>query len=97
MLSLANVGVVLQRLNFMAKRLPLDAPWDAKHAGRLDGITLGGWLDRRSTAPFAKARAMLDAPMQLLYCMDPSEVSLLGALVLARGGKRASATTWIRR
>ena len=83
---LASLGVALTRLDRMAARLPLEAPWEAKHAVRLDRQTLGGWLADPTHVPTAAARRLLDTTMQLLFCVDPAEVSLLSALVLARGG-----------
>ena len=84
--TLASIGVALKRLDRMAAQLPLDAPWQARHAVRLDRQTLGGWLADPTHVPTAAARTMLDTTMRLLFCVDPAEVSLLGALVLARGG-----------
>jgi monoamine oxidase len=36
--------------------------------------------------PSATARKLIDTTMTVLFCVDPDEVSLLGSLVLARGG-----------
>jgi monoamine oxidase len=84
--ALASLGVALKRLDRMAMQLPLDAPWDARHADRFDRQTLGGWLSDPTHVPTATARTLLDVTMRLLFCVDPAEVSLLSALVLARGG-----------
>jgi monoamine oxidase len=70
----------------MAQTLPLDAPWQAKNAKSLDRRTLGQWISSRCNIPTATARQMARAVMATLFCSDPAEVSLLGALVLARGG-----------
>jgi monoamine oxidase len=84
--TLAIVGLALKRLDWMVARVPSEAPWEARGAKRLDAQTLGGWMSKLRNVPLPGARRVLAAPMNILYCVDPSEVSLLGALVLARGG-----------
>src|SRR5262249_60659823 len=84
--ALAALGIALKRLARMARRLPLEAPWEAPDARALDARTLGGWLASPLNVPTAPAKALLGAAMLTLFCTDPSQLSLLGALVLARGG-----------
>ncbi|MFE7772691.1 flavin monoamine oxidase family protein [Streptomyces sp. NPDC057445] len=84
--ALAALGLALMRLNLMARRLPEDAPWQARRARAWDARTLGQWLSDPLNVPSATARTLLRSTMSLLFCADPAEVSLLGALVLARGG-----------
>jgi len=84
--ALAALGIAFKRLERMAQRLPLDAPWDTPGAKALDARTLGGWLASPLNVPTAPAKALLGAAMTTLVCTDPSQLSLLGALVLARGG-----------
>ena len=85
-LALASAGFAFKRLGWMAQTLPLDAPWQARDARRLDATTLGAWIASGWNVPTATARQMINAVMTTLFCSDPAEVSLLGALVLARGG-----------
>src|SRR5262245_13473782 len=85
--GLGSYAVALRRLSRMADRLPVDRPWDADHAEALDTRTLGGWLDSRLNVPSSLGRDLARMAMQVLFCTDPAEVSLLGALVLARGGQ----------
>ncbi|MFD7440022.1 flavin monoamine oxidase family protein [Streptomyces sp. NPDC059909] len=84
--ALAALGLAFLRLNLMARRLPEDAPWKARRAREWDARTLGQWLSHPLNVPSATAHTLLRATMNLLFCADPAEVSLLGALVLARGG-----------
>lgn len=84
--TLASLGLAFARLNAMARRLPTDAPWLAPNARTLDARTLGQWLADPLNVPSGTAHTVLKATMSLLFCTDPAEVSLLGALVLARGG-----------
>src|SRR6202040_3317361 len=66
--------------------LPIDEPWNAHRAKALDSQTLGAWLDSPWHVPSAAARKLIRTTMTVLFCGDPNEVSLLGSLVLARGG-----------
>ncbi|MGW1893317.1 flavin monoamine oxidase family protein [Streptomyces sp. NPDC002004] len=84
--ALAALGLSFGRLNLMARRLPVDAPWRARTARAWDAQTLGQWLSHPLNVPSSTARTLLHSTMNLLFCADPAEVSLLGALVLARGG-----------
>lgn len=84
--TLMALGLALARLNLMARRLPAEAPWRARSARSWDARTLGQWLADPLNVPTAEARTLLRSTMHLLFCADPAEVSLLGALTLARGG-----------
>jgi monoamine oxidase len=85
-LALASLGLAFWRLDRLAKRLPIDEPWKAGSAKSLDSQTLGAWIGSRWNVPSAAARKLLRTTMTTLFCVDPDEVSLLGSLVLARGG-----------
>src|SRR5207244_2520438 len=82
--ALASLGLAFSQLDSLAKSLPLDKPWDAPDAHRLDSQTLGEWIASSLNVPFEKAQIMLRTSLSMLFCSDPSEVSLLGSLVLAR-------------
>jgi monoamine oxidase len=84
--ALASLGLAFWRLDRMAKRLPIDAPWKASEAKALDAQTLGAWCESRWNVPSGTARKLIGTTMTTLFCIDPDEVSLLGSLVLARGG-----------
>src|SRR2546423_11057421 len=45
-LALLSAGQAIFRLDAMAKRVPVDAPWDAPRAGGWDAMTAAGWLTR---------------------------------------------------
>jgi monoamine oxidase len=77
-----NLAIAMKRLDRMAAKIPLQAPWEAKHAARWDATTLGAWIDR-NTAPGA-GREVLRGVLKDLYVADPGAVSLLGALHLIR-------------
>ena len=84
--ALLSLGLAFWQLDRMAKRLPIDKPWTAASAKALDSQTLGAWFSSPWHVPSATARKLLNTTMTTLFCVDPSEVSLLGSLVLARGG-----------
>ena len=85
-LAVASLGVALKRLDLLVRRLPLEEPWKARGAKRLDERTLGSWIDSGVNVPTQTARDLLKTTMTTFFCVDPAEVSLLGACVLARGG-----------
>jgi monoamine oxidase len=84
--ALASLGAGFWQLDPMAKRLPIDEPWKASGARTLDSQTLGAWLRSPWNVPSATAQKLLNTTMTTLFCVDPDEVSLLGSMVLARGG-----------
>jgi monoamine oxidase len=82
----AVLGLGLWRLDRMVQRMPVETPWRAPRARRLDSLTLAEWVRNPLNVPSRKAQAMLLAAMGTFFCVDPSEVSLLGSMVLAAGG-----------
>jgi monoamine oxidase len=84
--GLASLGAAFEELNETAATLPLDRPWEAPDAARLDAQTLGEWVSSEWNAPDRKAREMLRTMVTMLFSTDPAAVSLLGSMVLARGG-----------
>jgi monoamine oxidase len=84
--NLAVLGAALEALRELSATLPLDRPWDAPNARGLDAQTLGAWIASSSNVPSQKAQTMLRAMLRVLFSAEPEEVSLLGSLVLARGG-----------
>lgn len=84
--AVAVLGAVLFRLDRLTKRVDREQPWMTRGARRLDSVTLGSVISNPVTVPSRTAREMLDAVFGLLFCVDPSEVSLLGGMVLAAGG-----------
>jgi monoamine oxidase len=85
-LHMAALGLGLWRLNRLVKRLPIDAPWQAPGAQRLDALTLSEWVSNPANVPSRKAQTLLLAGLSTFFCVDPAEVSLLGSMVLAAGG-----------
>ncbi|OBG66358.1 monoamine oxidase [Mycobacterium sp. E3298] len=95
--AVANLGVGLLSIEKMAKSLPPEAPWDAKHADEWDRISLGEWIEQNTMSK--QAREMLDMAFAGLYTSAASETSLLwgllqtasaGGLTFAISGKGGS-------
>jgi monoamine oxidase len=86
LLSLLSLGLAFWRLNRMVKRVDVDQPWKTPDAMALDSRTLGAWIASPWNLPTGTARKLMTTTLTTLFCVDPNEVSLLGAMVLARGG-----------
>jgi monoamine oxidase len=88
--ALASAGQAIARMNAMAKKVPLDAPWDAPRARTWDALSARAWL-APSRVPTALARDLIDATIRACFACDLSEVSLLNWLFLAHsaGGVEA--------
>ena len=84
--GLGSYALAMRRLGRMAERLPLERPWDAADADALDARTLADWMNSRLNVPSRLGRELTQMAMRVLFCTDPAELSVLGALVLARGG-----------
>ena len=89
-LALASAGQAIARMNAMAKRLPLDAPWEARRAGTWDAQSVRSWLTA-ARVPTRLARDLIEATVRACFCCDTAEVSLLTWLLLVRsaGGVEA--------
>ncbi len=79
---LVDVGQAQLRLNRMSRRVPLEAPWEAPHAARLDSQTLATWM-RRNMATSA-GRALLELGIEAVWAAEPEDMSLLHALFYVR-------------
>ena len=88
--ALASAGQAIARMNAMAKRVPVDAPWDARRAGAWDALSVSAWLSP-ARVPTKLARDLVDATVRACFASHLSEVSLLNWLFLVRsaGGVEA--------
>ncbi|HWM30965.1 MAG TPA: FAD-dependent oxidoreductase [Methyloceanibacter sp.] len=84
--ALVSLGLAFWRLDRILKRLPRDGAWRGDAASALDAQTLGAWSESFWNVPSPTGRKLLRTTMTVLFCVDPDEVSLLGSMVLARGG-----------
>jgi monoamine oxidase len=65
----------------------VERPWDTGDAEELDARTLADWMSSRLNVPSRLGRELMHMTMRVLFCTDPAELSVLGALVLAGGGQ----------
>src|SRR5256714_4218404 len=81
-IAIASLALSMTRRDAMARRVPLDAPWNARRARVWDAQSAGAWTARN--LPPGAGRELLDAAVRGLMTCDPSEVSLLHFLYLVR-------------
>ena len=77
-LVLADIGQAQARLEALAKKVPLDAPWTARGAEKLDGQTFETWA-RRNTAS-KSARMLLTLGAEAVFAAEPGDLSMLHVL-----------------
>ncbi len=81
-LVLLDVERAQRRLDRLAKRVPLEAPWEAKNARRLDGQTTESWLRRNVRT--RGGRELLQLGIEAVWAAQPEDVSLLHLLFYIR-------------
>jgi monoamine oxidase len=83
-LALIDFEQARARLDWMAKRVPLEAPWQAPKARLWDGQTFASWV-RRNTRT-AAARSLFELATEAVWAAEPADVSLLHVLFYTRSG-----------
>jgi monoamine oxidase len=86
---LADVGQALLKIDRLARKVPLDAPWTAPDARRLDSQTFWSWMRRNVYT--RGGRALLDLSVEAVWAAEPADLSLLHVLfyVHSAGGFEA--------
>jgi len=79
-LAIASFYLAAQRLNWMSRSVPPDAPWEARRARAWDATTISAWLDSPSTLLTPMAKKMLRLSLTEIFCSDLAEVPLLNLL-----------------
>jgi monoamine oxidase len=77
-LVLVEFGRAQLRLNQLAKRVPLEAPWEAPGAARLDGQTVATWMRRNLRSK--PARSVFELGIEAIWAAQPEDISLLHVL-----------------
>jgi monoamine oxidase len=88
-LQLANLGIAMKRLDLMAAKLDLEAPWDTPKAARWDATTVASWIDRNALP--GRGRDILRVVLRDLLTAEPGELSLLGLLNLVKAHRDLNA------
>jgi monoamine oxidase len=77
-LVLLEVERAQRRLNRLARRVPLEAPWGTPGAARLDGQTVATWM--RRNVPSKAGRMLLELGIEAVWAAQPEDISLLHLL-----------------
>jgi monoamine oxidase len=90
---LADLLLIIPRLDSMALKVPVDAPHTTPGAAELDAQSLGDWIRRNSTGGRAFAN-VTRAATRPIFGAEPREISLLYALyfIAASGDERTPGT-----
>lgn len=83
-LALADFEQARVRLDRMAARVPLEAPWEAPKARLWDGQTFATWIRRNVRT--AAGRTLFELVTEAVWAAEPADVSLLHILFYARSG-----------
>jgi monoamine oxidase len=75
---IADVGQSMLRLDRMARKVPLEAPWDAPRAKEWDSQTAWSWMRRNMATK--TGRTMLELAVKAVWAAMPADVSLLHLL-----------------
>jgi monoamine oxidase len=75
---LVDVQQAQTRLNRLARKVPLDAPWEAPNAAKLDSQTMATWMGRNMATK--SGRMLLQLGVEAVWAAQPEEMSLLHVL-----------------
>ena len=82
--ALLNLAWGFARLEWLAKRIPLDAPWRAKQVATLDQQTVGDWM--RRNIRHRHAHLIMQVAIEAVFAAHPDDISLLHALFYLHSG-----------
>ena len=83
-LAVGTIAWSQLKIDRMSKQLPLDAPWNAKHAAEWDARPLGDFLEHTGIRTKI-ARDLFEMAVRGLFTGDLNDVSFLHFLFLVRG------------
>src|SRR3954452_24987732 len=75
---LVDVQQAQTRLNRLARKVPLDAPWEAPNAAKLDGQTMATWMSRNMAT--RSGQMLLQLGVEAVWAAQPEDMSLLHVL-----------------
>jgi len=82
-LALPDAVVTIERINQMAREVPVDAPWRAQNAPEWDGQTMESWLRDNNVLP--RTRELVDLLYNSLLGNQSRDTSLLFSLFYIAG------------
>ncbi|OBK23268.1 monooxygenase [Mycobacterium asiaticum] len=86
LLGLLDIGRLQWQFERLSRTVPIAAPWDAKRAKQLDGVSLGQWL--RMVRATTSSLDLMAIMTRVTWGCEPEDVSMLHAAryVRAAGG-----------
>lgn len=81
---LVDVAQAQLRLDRLARTVPLEAPWKAPNAERLDSQTFATWL--RANVVSRGARTLFEIGTEAVWAQEPRDLSLLHVLFYTHSG-----------
>jgi monoamine oxidase len=82
--ALADLAQGLARFTKLARRVPLERPWDAPGADVLDGMTFETWIRRNLRTP--TGRSYFRVACEAVFSAESTDLSALHALFYAHSG-----------
>ena len=83
-LALLESALTVERLGWLSRGVPLDRPWDARHAQELDRITAEDWMQQNIRT--VEADGLLRLATQMIFAAEPAELSFLYFLYYLHSG-----------
>ncbi len=80
----AELGLAQWRIDRLAGSIPLEAPWSAPRAERLDSETVASWIRRNVRT--ALGRAFMRVVVEAVFSAEPEDISMLHFLFYLRSG-----------
>lgn len=84
LLALLELQATIWRLDWLARRVPTAAPWEARGAAELDALTVEEW--KRRHVRTRGARTVLDIATRAIFAAEPADLSFLHFLFYLRSG-----------
>ena len=82
--AVATIALAQAKIDRLAKRVPLDAPWTARRAAEWDARSVA-WFVERTRIRTPIARDLFEMAVRGLFAADLNEVSFLHLLLLVHG------------
>jgi monoamine oxidase len=81
---LAELGLAQWRIDRLAGSIPLQAPWSARRAERLDSETVASWMRRNVRTSLG--RAFMRVVVEAVFSAEPEDISMLHFLFYLHSG-----------
>ncbi|MEM6723868.1 MAG: flavin monoamine oxidase family protein [Bacteroidota bacterium] len=82
--GLIELSRIIKKMDVLAKTIPLDRPWEASKAKAYDQESLETWINKNLGSK--RAQALIRIFVKMVFCVSPSEISLLFFLYYLHSG-----------